>query len=99
MTGPKGEHAELFVGASTNGGECMYVKHFVTVHVAGAMEGCQGPAWTGPPLRLSTDLNFLSGRVRSDVATVRLNFATSPAILTEAVTRMGRAVDARRPTG
>jgi hypothetical protein len=79
VTGPKGEHAELFVGASTNGGECMYVKHFVTVHVAGAMEGCQGPAWTGPPLRLSTDLNFLSGRVRSDVATVRLNFATGPA--------------------
>jgi cysteine-S-conjugate beta-lyase len=28
---------------------------------------------------------------------VRLNFATSPTILTEAVTRMGRAVDARRP--
>ncbi|MFC0032319.1 MalY/PatB family protein [Micromonospora chaiyaphumensis] len=28
---------------------------------------------------------------------VRLNFATSPAILTEAVTRMGRAADARRP--
>ncbi|MFG3601391.1 MalY/PatB family protein [Micromonospora chersina] len=30
---------------------------------------------------------------------VRLNFATSPAILTEAVTRMGRAVDARHTTG
>ncbi|BCL12409.1 MalY/PatB family protein [Micromonospora sagamiensis] len=29
---------------------------------------------------------------------VRLNFATSPAILTEAVTRMGRAVDTLRPT-
>ncbi|MGY0004376.1 MalY/PatB family protein [Micromonospora sp. I033] len=28
---------------------------------------------------------------------VRLNFATSPAILTEAVTRMGRAVEAHRP--
>ncbi|MFI6824515.1 MalY/PatB family protein [Micromonospora sp. NPDC050187] len=29
---------------------------------------------------------------------VRLNFATSPAILTDAVTRMGRAVDALRPS-
>ena len=76
VTGPKGEHAELFVGASTNGGECMYVKHFVTVHIAGAMEGCQGPAWTGPPLQISTDSNFLSGRVRSDVATVRLHYVT-----------------------
>ena len=74
VTGPKGEHAELFVGASTNGGECMYVKHFVTIHVAGAMEGCQGPTWTGPPLRLSPDANFISGRVRSDVATVRLHY-------------------------
>ncbi|MGC5022442.1 MalY/PatB family protein [Micromonospora sp. DT47] len=30
---------------------------------------------------------------------VRLNFATSPAILTDAVTRMGRAVDADHPSG
>jgi hypothetical protein len=75
VTGPHGEHAELFVGAAIGGGECMYVKHFVSVHIAGAMEGCQGRTWTGPALRLSTDPNFLSGRVRSDVAAVRLHYA------------------------
>jgi hypothetical protein len=75
VTGPRGEHAELFVGRAIGGGECMYVKHFVSIHIAGAMEGCQGSHWQGPPLRLSADPNFLSGRVRSDVATVRLHYA------------------------
>jgi hypothetical protein len=75
VTGPNGEHAELFVGPAVGGGECMYVKHFVSIHIAGAMEGCQARKWSGPPLRLSADPNFLSGRVRSDVATVRLHYA------------------------
>jgi hypothetical protein len=75
VSGPNGEHAELLVGPAIGGGECMYVKHFVTVHIAGAMEGCQGRTWTGPALGLSTDMNFLSGRVRSDIARVRLHYA------------------------
>jgi hypothetical protein len=75
VTGPHGEHAELLVGPATGGGECMYVKHFVSIHIAGAMEGCQARTWSGPPLQLSADPNFLSGRVRSDVATVRLHYA------------------------
>jgi hypothetical protein len=75
VTGPHGEHAELLVGPAIGGGECMYVKHFVSIHIAGAMEGCQGRTWTGPALRLSTDPNFLSGRVRSDVVAVRLHYA------------------------
>jgi len=53
----------------------MYVKHFVSIHIAGAMEGCQGRTWSGAPLQLSADPNFLSGRVRADVATVRLHYA------------------------
>lgn len=75
VTGPRGEHAELLVGAAVGGGECMYVKHFVSIHIAGAMEGCQARTWSGPPLQLSADPNFLSGRVRSDVATLRLHYA------------------------
>jgi hypothetical protein len=75
VTGPHGEHAELLVGRAVGGGECMYVKHFVSIRIAGAMEGCQARKWSGPPLRLSADPNFLSGRVRSDVATVRLHYA------------------------
>src|SRR5258706_299446 len=76
VTGPNGEHAELLVGPAIGGGECMYVKHFVTIPIAGSMEGCQGRTWTGPALRLSTDMNFLSGRVRSDVVAVRLHYAS-----------------------
>jgi hypothetical protein len=75
VTGPHGEHAELLVGPAIGGGECMYVKHFVSIHIAGAMEGCQARKWSGPPLQLSADPNFLSGRVRGDVATVRLHYA------------------------
>lgn len=75
VTGPQGEHAELLVGPAIGGGECMYVKHFVSVHIAGAMEGCEGRTWRGPPLQLSADPNFLSRRVRSDVAMVRLHYA------------------------
>lgn len=75
VTGPHGEHAELLVGPAIGGGECMYVKHFVSIHIAGAMEGCQARVWSGPPLQLSADPNFLSGRVRSDVASVRLHYA------------------------
>ena len=78
VTGAGGEHAELLVGKGTNGGECMYVKHFVSKSVAGVMEGCHARAWTGPPVQLGPDLNFVSGRVRSDVAEVRLRFETGP---------------------
>lgn len=78
VSGPNGEHAELLTGPATGGGECMFVKHYVSRTEAGVMEGCQGRAWTGSPLQLSADLNFLSGRVRSDVARLRLRFATGP---------------------
>jgi hypothetical protein len=42
------------------------------------MVGCQGLVWRGQPLQLSTDSSpplFVSGRVRSDVAAVRLRYA------------------------
>jgi hypothetical protein len=77
-TGPNGAHNELLVGKTTGGGECVYVRHFVDKRHAGVSISCQGRSWRGPPLQLSTDSTpslFVSGRVRSDVATVRLRFA------------------------
>jgi hypothetical protein len=78
VTGPNGAHGELLVGASTTGGQCMYVRHFINTHSAGVMVGCQGPTWSGPPVQLSTEsspASFVAGRVRTDVATVRLRYA------------------------
>jgi hypothetical protein len=77
-TGPHGAHSELLVGKATGGGECMYIRHFISKQVAGVTVGCQGRAWTGGALQLSTESYpplFVSGRVRRDVAVVRLRYA------------------------
>jgi hypothetical protein len=77
-TGPNGAHSELFVGKATGGGECVYVRDFVDKRHRGMSISCQGPTWRGTPLQLSAGRNpplFVSGRVRSDVASVRLRFA------------------------
>jgi hypothetical protein len=77
-TAPNGAHSELLVGKATDGGTCVYVRDFVDKHHGGVSISCQGPMWRGTPLQLSAGWNpplFVSGRVRSDVATVRLRFA------------------------
>jgi hypothetical protein len=77
-TGPNGAHSELLVGKASGGGECMYVRHFISKRAAGVMISCQGHTWHGPPVQLSTDSSpslFVSGRVRSDITTVRLRYA------------------------
>jgi hypothetical protein len=77
-TGPNGAHSELLVGKATGGGECVYVRDFIDRRHAGVSIRCQGRTWRGPPLQLSAGWNpplFVSGRVRSDIATVRLRFA------------------------
>jgi hypothetical protein len=78
VSGPDGSQAELLVGPSTDGGECMFIRHFIDRHHAGVTVSCKGPAWTGPPLQLGTIMQpqrFVEGRVRPDVATVRIRFA------------------------
>lgn len=75
VTGPNGAHAELFVGPSTNGGECMFVKHFIDRQHAGVMTMCERPTWRQGPLELSGGTPFISGRVREDVKLVRMRFA------------------------
>jgi hypothetical protein len=77
-SGVNGAHSELLVGAATGGGECMYVRHFISKLVAGVTVGCRGRAWSGGAVQLNTDSNpplFVFGRVRRDVAVVRLRYA------------------------
>lgn len=80
--GPGGTHSELLVGRSTTGGECMYVRHYVSAHVAGVMEGCSSRTWSGSALQLETESTpprFVFGRVRSNVASIRLRYADGTA--------------------
>jgi hypothetical protein len=82
-TSPTGATAELLVGGSSNGGRCMYVRWYHERHIRGVMLSCQGPAWHGQPLQLGTSgspAEVIWGRVRPDVALVRLNFARGSAL-------------------
>jgi hypothetical protein len=75
VQGHAGAHAELYVGPATGGGECMYVKTYIDKHAGGVMEGCHPAPWQGGPVQLGTEWQFVSGRVRSDITTVRLEYA------------------------
>jgi hypothetical protein len=78
VSGPDGSRAELLVGPATDGGECMYIKHFVDVRHAGTSVSCGKRTWAGRPLQLSSQFQpprFIGGRVRDDVKTVRIRFA------------------------
>jgi hypothetical protein len=73
VRGPGRSHAELLVGRA-GGGECMYVKSYVSKRQAGTQEGCFARRWHGVPLQIGTNFDFISGRVRSDVAFVRVDY-------------------------
>jgi hypothetical protein len=73
-----GATAELLVGPSTTGGECLYVRWHRNKHAGGLMSNCSDLTTREPPLQLSTDgtpAEFAMGRVRREVATVELRFA------------------------
>jgi hypothetical protein len=73
--GRDGAHAELYVGAATGGGQCMYVKSHLQKYAAGTMVGCRTAAWEGGPVQLNIQSEFVSGRVRPDITAVRLEYA------------------------
>jgi hypothetical protein len=78
VEGYDGATAELFVGPSSEGGECVFVKELVDRQHAGVGTDCQSPNWNGSPLQVGTSWSpprFVSGRVRSDVKTVRIRLA------------------------
>lgn len=73
--GQAGAHAELYVGPATGGGECTYVKTYFNKHAGGVMEGCRPAAWRGGAVQFGVESEFVSGRVRSDITAVRLEYA------------------------
>lgn len=75
VKGEGGAHAELYVGPATGGGECIYVKTYFNKHASGVMVGCRPGAWQGNPVQIATESEFVSGRVRRDVTTIRLEYA------------------------
>jgi hypothetical protein len=73
-----GTTAALFVGKSTTGGRCMFLRWHRNKHAGGVMQWCSAARWRGSPLQLSTQSNpteFVAGGVRPDVAAVVLRFA------------------------
>jgi hypothetical protein len=78
VSGPDGVRAELFVGPSTDGGECVFIKEFFSSNDTGGSVGCERPVWNGQALQLGaswTPPRLVSGRVRLDVRHVRVRFA------------------------
>lgn len=68
-------HAELFVGPAAGGGECSYTKTYFSAHAAGMTVSCRPAAWQGKAVQLDVMSEFVAGRVRPDVRTVRLEYA------------------------
>jgi hypothetical protein len=78
VEGYDGATAELFVGPSSDGGECVFIKEFVDRQHAGNGTDCQPPNWNGSTLQVGTAWSpprFVTGRVRPDVNTVRIRLA------------------------
>ena len=83
VEGYDGATAELFVGPASDGGECVYIKQFVDRQHAGNATTCQEPTWNQSPLQVGTSWSpprFVTGRVRSDVKTVRIRLADGSAV-------------------
>jgi hypothetical protein len=81
VAGAGGATAELFVGPSTDGGQCFYVKDYVDERHGGVGVHCVGRVWTGPLLQIGTAWRpprFVKGRVHPDVKSVRIHFADGP---------------------
>ena len=74
---PTGATAELLVGKSTSGGECVYVRHYLNKHESGVTVSCAPATWQGSPIQLGGGgaPGIWMGRVRADVTTVELRFA------------------------
>jgi hypothetical protein len=77
VTSPTGATAKLYVGKSTSGGNCMYVRWYQNTHAGGEMIGCTEAIWRGSPIQLGGGgpTGIWEGQVRQDVSTVELRFA------------------------
>jgi hypothetical protein len=77
--GPAGSYSELSVGPSTLGDECMYLKTYVDDRSRAPSIQCSWQPLATSPVQVNAGWRarwrFVNGRVRSDVATVRIRFA------------------------
>lgn len=74
---PLGSTAELLVGPSTTGGECMFIR-YKGASATGTMTSCMDPDWSRYPVMLNTYGNpgeIVMGRVRPDLARVEIGYA------------------------
>lgn len=74
---PQGSTAELLVGSSSTGGECMFIR-YRGKPATGTMSSCADPDWRRYPVLLNTYGNpgeFVMGRVRPDLARVEVGYA------------------------
>lgn len=74
---PKGSTAELLVGPSTSGGECMYIR-YRGKPATGTMISCTEPDWKRYPVLLNTygsPGEFVMGQVRPDLVRVEIGYA------------------------
>ena len=74
---PQGSTAELLVGPSSSGGECMFIR-YRGKPATGTMSSCADPDWRRYPVLLNTYGNpgeFVMGRVRPDLARVEIGYA------------------------
>jgi hypothetical protein len=78
VVSPTGATAELLVGKSTTGGECVYVHHYENPHASGDTGACYPPTWQGSPIQFQDAgaPGLFWGRTRGDVSTVQLHFAS-----------------------
>jgi hypothetical protein len=74
VRGRNGEHAELLLGRAVGGGECAYVRTYFSKRASGVMISCHPAAWQGTSLQLGVMSDFYYGRVRSDIASVRVDY-------------------------
>jgi len=77
ISSPTGATAELLVGKSTTGGECVYVHHYESPQASGDSVLCYPPSGQASPIRLDSGgaPGLFWGRTRNDVSTVELRFA------------------------
>ena len=99
LTSPTGATAELLIGPASDHGHCYYVRTYFSKRATGEMVSCSSPASMGQPLQLGTSgdpWQFIEGRVRADVATVKVTFADGATMTVKPIQGFVLAVIPRR---
>jgi hypothetical protein len=83
--GPSGSYAELSVGPSTLGDECMYLKVYADGRKRAPNIQCRWQSFARSPVQVNNGWRgwrkFVNGRVRDDVKSVRIRFADGKTVV------------------